>query len=67
MDIAFHYPPELMNRLIEAIPKLCRSKQDLLTFFQGAGVSRTDMLPFQNLLKTDKESFNKYNLSLIHI
>lgn len=63
MDIAFHYPPELMSRLIEAIPKLCRSKQDLLTFFQGAGVSRTDMLPFQNLLKTDKESFNKYNVT----
>lgn len=63
MDIAFHYPPELMGRLIETIPKLCRSKQDLLTFFQGAGVSQATMLPFQKLLKTDKASFNKYDVT----
>lgn len=60
MDITFHYPPELLQLLIDAIPKLCKSKRDLLLFFQGAGVSRATLQPFQQLLLTDKASFNKY-------
>lgn len=63
MDITFHYPPELLQLLIEAIPKLCKSKGDLLLFFQGAGVSRATLLPFQQLLLTDKASFNKYRVA----
>ena len=39
MDISFHYPPELMNLLIDTIPRLCRSKKDVLLFLKGAGVS----------------------------
>lgn len=37
-DIAFHYPPDLFNLLVQTIPLLCRSKKDVLTFFIGAGV-----------------------------
>ena len=39
MDISFHYPPELMSLLIDTIPRLFRSKNDVLLFFKGAGVS----------------------------
>lgn len=39
IDITFHYPPELMNLLIDVIPLLNRSKQDVFLFFKGAGVS----------------------------
>jgi hypothetical protein len=60
MDITFHYPPELLQLLIDAIPKLCKSKQDLLLFFQGAGVSRTILQPYEQLLLTAKNSFTKY-------
>jgi len=60
MDIAFHYPPELLKLLIEAVPKLCKSKKDLLLFFQGAGVSRQTLAPYESLLRANKESFNKY-------
>lgn len=60
MDISFHYPPELLQLLIDAIPKLCKSKRDLLVFFQGAGVSRTTLQPFEQLLQTNTTSFNKY-------
>jgi len=63
MDISFHYPPELLQLLIDAIPKLCKSKRDLLLFFQGAGVSRVTLQPFQQLLLTDKVSFNKYSVA----
>jgi hypothetical protein len=34
-DDPFHYPPELLSLLIDTIPLLCRSKQDVLTFFPG--------------------------------
>ncbi len=60
MDITFHYPPELLRLLIDAIPKLCKSKPDLLLFFQGAGASSATLQPFRELLVTDKVSFNKY-------
>jgi hypothetical protein len=60
MDITFHYPPELFQLLISAIPKLCKSKLDLLLFFQGAGVSKATLQPFQQLLLTNNASFNKY-------
>lgn len=34
VDITFHYPPELFQLLVEAVPRLCRSKQDLVLFFK---------------------------------
>ena len=63
MDITFHYPPELLQLLIDTIPKLCKSKRDLLLFFQGAGVSQAMLQSFQQLLLTDKNSFSKYNVT----
>jgi restriction system protein len=63
MDISFHYPPELLKLLIDAVPKLCKSKKDLLLFFQGAGVPRQTLGPHETLLQTDKEAFNKYNVT----
>lgn len=63
MDISFHYPPELFKLLTDAIPKLCKSKHDLLVFFKGAGVSRTILEPYEKLLMTDKASFNKYQVA----
>jgi len=63
MDISFHYPPDLLQLLIDAIPKLCKSKRDLLLFFQGAGVSRATIEPYERLLDTNKSSFNKYHVA----
>ena len=60
MDISFHYPPELLQLLVDTLPKLCKSKTDLLLFFQGAGISKTVLAPYQQLLQTDKTKFNKY-------
>jgi len=63
MDISFHYPPELFRLLIEAIPKLCKSKKDLMSFFQGAGVNRAALKPYEQLLQSNKEGFNKYHVT----
>ena len=63
MDIVFHYPPELLVLLIDALPKLCKSKKDLLLFFKGAGVSRELLAPHEALLHDSKEDFNKYHVT----
>lgn len=63
MDISFHYPPELFTLLIDAIPKLCKSKRDVLLFFQGAGAAANVLQPYERMLRTDKNSFNKYHVT----
>jgi restriction system protein len=56
MDIIFQYPPDLMNLLIQAIPRICRSKNDVLLFFRGAGVSSAQMNDLENQLKNDPKN-----------
>lgn len=63
MDISFHYPPELLQVMIDTVPKLCKSKNDLLLFFQGAGVSKMELAPYQELLRSNKTAFNKYHVA----
>ncbi len=59
----YHYPPELLQVLIDVIPKLCKSKNDLILFFKGAGVSKQILKPYEDLLKTNRNDFNKYHVS----
>lgn len=62
VDITFHYPPELMNLLIDVVPLLNRSKQDVFLFFKGAGVSETHMyVPLQQW-QENRDSINKYEI-----
>lgn len=62
VDITFHYPPELMNLLIDTIPSLNRSKNDVFLFFRGAGVSNQLIQhPYQQWQR-DKNSINKYEI-----
>jgi len=63
MDNSFHYTPELLQLLIETLPKLCKSKNELVLSFQAAGVSKTTLRPYSELLQTDRSSFNKYHVT----
>jgi hypothetical protein len=63
MDIVFHYPPELMNLLIDTIPRLCRSYEDTLLFFQGAGIEFAVTADLWVLLKNDRKSLNKFKIA----
>ena len=62
VDITFHYPPELMNLLIDTIPLLNRSKKDVFLFFRGAGVSNELMQQPYQQWQRDKNSINKYEI-----
>ena len=63
MDIVYHYPPELMALLVDVIPKLCRSKQNLIDFFKGAGVDRGIIAPIQTRIDADRDAINKYEMT----
>lgn len=62
VDITFHYPPELLRLLVDTIPLLCRSKIDVLLFFQGAGVSPDLLGDLQDKVEQDKDSISKYEI-----
>lgn len=63
IDITFHYPPELMNLLVDTIPLLNKTKKDVFLFFRGAGVS--DLLVRLPLLqwRKDKDSISKFEIT----
>lgn len=63
MDEAFHYPPELLALLVDAIPRLVRSKKDVLLFFRGAGVSDLLASDVRKRLETDADGISKYEIA----
>jgi hypothetical protein len=62
MEIVFHYPPELLNLLIDTIPRLCRFKKDVLLFFKGAGVSSSVTDDLENRLNENSTTINKFEI-----
>lgn len=62
-DITFHYPPELMNLLIDTIPLLNRGKKDLFLFFRGAGVSDSLMAEPVGQWRINKDSIGKHEIA----
>ena len=62
IEIIHHYPPEILNLLVDTIPLLCRSKNDVLVFFKGAGVPGAITADFRQKLTTDRSSVNKYEI-----
>ena len=62
MNITFHYPPELLSLLIDTIPRLCRSYEDTLLFFRGAGVDDSATADLRELVRTDCGSINKFKI-----
>ncbi|MGB9408374.1 MAG: restriction endonuclease [Terracidiphilus sp.] len=63
MDSAYHYPPELLTLLVDAIPRLNRSKRDVLLFFRGAGVDDSVLLDLEQRVQQDKENITKFEIA----
>lgn len=58
----FHYPPEVFNLLVDTIPLLCRSKKDVVLFFQGAGVAQDDLADVVRIVRSNPDSINKFDI-----
>ena len=63
MDISYHYPPELFQLLVDAVPRLCRAKKDVLLFFRGAGVPHRMYMDLEQQLSSNPESVNKFAIT----
>ena len=63
MEESYHYPPEVLNLLVDTVPLLCRSKNDVLVFFRGAGVSESIMSDLSRRISVDRENINKYEIA----
>ena len=61
-DEAYHFPPDLLEQLVNAIPLLCRSKQNVLDFFRGCGVAHATLADLQKKVANDRTSISKYQI-----
>lgn len=59
----YHFSPDFLNLLVDTIPRLCRSKKDVLIFFTSAGVNQKLLVDFTNRLQQDSASINKYEIA----
>ena len=62
---AFQYPPDLFALLVDAIPALCRAKQDVVLLFRGAGVPASMTADIETQIKQDRGSIKKYEIARI--
>lgn len=62
MNIIYHYPPELLNLLVDTIPLLCRSKMDTIIFLKGAGVGSSFISDIEKRVSSDRKNINKYEI-----
>lgn len=62
MVTTHHYPPEVMQLLIDVIPVLFKGKRDVITFFRGAGVGVEYTSDLSAQLDKDKDSIGKYHI-----
>ena len=58
----FHFSVELLNLLIETIPRLCKSKNDVLVFFLSAGVSQKFLADIRRRVEQDRNNISKYQI-----
>jgi restriction system protein len=63
LDTSYHYPPELLELLCDAVPALFRSKQGVIDFFVGAGVPDKLLGDWKLKLKQDKANVKKHEIA----
>lgn len=62
MSDSYHYPPDILNLLVDTIPLLCRSKNDVLLFLRGAGIPDSNFADLQRRVDMDRENISKYEI-----
>lgn len=62
-ETTYHFPPELIQLLIDTIPRLCRSKMDVFLFFRGAGVENSIFTDLEEQFTRDSASISKFAIA----
>lgn len=63
LDRSYHYPPEVLELLVDTIPRLIKSKAGLLDFFEQAGTPEELIAEWRTKLRKDRMSVSKYHLA----
>lgn len=63
MNDTFHYPPDLFELVVQTVPLLNRSKEAVLLFFKGAGVSEVVYSDVATIVRTNKKSITKWEIT----
>ncbi|MFG1609549.1 restriction endonuclease [Actinoplanes sp. NPDC049265] len=62
-DAAWHFTPDLVDRVVETIPVLVKSKQQTLDFFRGSGTPEALLDDLRRQLGSDPQSVSKYHIT----
>src|ERR1700757_669858 len=62
-DTAYHYPPDLLNSLADAIALLVRSKEAVVQFFRSAGVPSEMLGPWLVRVQRDRDNVRKTEIT----
>ena len=63
LDRSYHYPPDVLELLVDTIPRLIKSKAGLLDFFEQAGTPEELIAEWRTKLRQDRMSVSKYHLA----
>ena len=58
-DLVYHFPPDVFEALVDAIPLITRGRKTVLTFFRGCGVDRDLLARLAARMDAD-DAFGKY-------
>ncbi len=59
----YHYPPDLLELLVEALARLNKSKKGVVTFLRGAGVDEADLADVAEIVRKSPASINKFEIA----
>jgi hypothetical protein len=63
LDRSYHYPPEVLELLVDTIPRLIKSKAALLDFFEQTGAPKELIAQWRTKLHQDRTSLSKFHLA----
>jgi len=61
-DAAFHYPPDVFDAVVDAVPLLTRGKRDVVLFFRGCGVDRVYLAGVERRI-AEQPTYSKYHIT----
>ncbi|PWK15768.1 restriction endonuclease [Tumebacillus permanentifrigoris] len=59
----YHYPPDVLNLLVDTIPLLNRSKIQVLDFFRSCGIPNSILNDLTNRVRTSPDTITKYEIA----
>ena len=63
MATSYHFPPDLFNLLVDAIPRINKTKKDLLSFFKNVGTPMPLLNKYYSIVNNDPKQISKKDIT----